>query len=354
MLPTLEPGTMLGRCRILNKIGSGSMGVVYRAHHTTLEMFVAVKVLHQTAAFGGVSQEWLERFRREAKLAARINHPGLVRVFDFGEEGGTPYLVMEFIQGKTLDMVIAERDPVGEHLALRILGQIAISLQAAHQAGIIHRDLKPANILIDPTGGIKIADLGLARDPHSAAITHPSSIAGTPQFMAPEAIEPDGEPDHRVDIYALGIVLYRMLFGKYPYRGTLQQVFAGHLTGQPELTPPEGVRLSPGTLYLVKRMLEKWPTRRLQTAVEVVQACRELLARLDGQQRIRSEIENRAPKSEDSSASRLSRAIKLRLKVESSLTDGKTILHATSVERIVAGILLFLLVALILSRLGSG
>lgn len=351
MQAQLAPGTILGRCRILDKIGSGSMGVVYRAYHTTLEVFVAVKVLHQTASFGGVSQEWLERFRREAKLAARINHPGLVRVFDFGEEGGTPYLVMELIQGKTLDTVITERNPVGEHLALRILGQVAISLQAAHQAGILHRDLKPANILITPSGEIKIADLGLARDPHSAAITHPSSIAGTPQFMAPEAIEPDGEPDHRVDIYALGIILYRMLFGKYPYRGSLQQVFAGHLTGQPDWSPPEGVRLSPGSLYLVRRLLEKWPARRLQSAVEVVQACRELLARLDGQQRIRDENERRTTGSEDSTASRLSRAIKERLKAESSLSDGRTILHATSIERLVAGTLLLLLAALILSRL---
>ena len=354
MQPCFAPGTILGRCRILDKIGSGSMGVVYRAYHTTLEMHVAVKVLHQSVSFGGASPEWLERFRREAKLAARVNHPGLVRVFDFGEEGGAPYLVMELIQGKTLDAIIAERDPVGEHLALRILGQVAISLQAAHQAGIVHRDLKPANIMVTPTGEIKIADLGLARDPHSAAITHPSSIAGTPQFMAPEAIEPDGDPDHRVDIYALGIILYRMLFGKYPYRGTLRQVFAGHLTGQPDWTPPEGTRLSPGSLYLVRRLLEKWPARRLQNAVEVVQACRELLARLDGQRRIREESERRSAKGEDSTASRLSRAIRTRLKAESSLSNGRTILHATSVERIVAGALLLLLAALILSRLGTG
>lgn len=345
----IAEGSTLGRCQLLGTIGRGSMGVVYRAYHTTLEMPVAVKVLN-APGMGPGATEWLERFRREAKIAARMNHPGLVRVFDFGEEGGIPYIVMELVQGRTLEAVIAERDPVGEHLALRIAGQIAVSLHAAHLAGIVHRDLKPANILIDGAGNLKIADLGLARDPHSAAITHPSGIAGTPHFMAPESIEAGGVTDHRADLYALGVILYRMLLGRLPYRGTLHQVLAGHLSGQPDWSVPEGKRLSPGSLYLMRRLLEKWPARRLQNAVEVVQACRELLARLDGQERVLAESARKAA-SEESTSSRISRALRKRLRAETSLSDGRRIVHATSTERILSAIALAVLAVLVLARL---
>lgn len=350
MSPNLPPGTMLGRCRIGEAIGKGSMGVVYKGFHTTLDMPVAVKVL-DAPWLGPGSGEWLDRFRREAKLAARLNHPGLVRVFDFGQERDTPYLVMELVHGKTLDTVILEREPMGEHLALRIVGQIAVSLHAAHQAGIVHRDLKPANIMIDSSGGLKIADFGLARDPHSAAITHPSGIAGTPHFMAPEAIETGGTPDHRVDIYALGVILYRMLYGRLPYRGTLHQVMAGHLSGQPDWTLPDHVRLSPGSLYLTRRLLEKWPEKRIQNAIEVVQACRELLARLDEQNRIQMGIEARPSKTGEGSSSRLARSIRERLRVETSASNGKVVLRATPLERLVSWLLLGLLTLLVLARL---
>lgn len=348
MMP--HANSMFGRCLLQERIGAGSMGVVHRAHHTTLDMPVAVKILN-APNIGPGTAEWLERFRREAKIAARLNHPGLVRVFDFGEEGGQPYIVMEFVEGRTLDAVIAERDPVDEHLALRITGQIAVSLQAAHQAGIVHRDLKPANILIDRSGHLKIADLGLARDPRAAAITHPSGITGTPHFMAPETIQADGDTDHRSDLYALGVILYRMIYGRLPYRGNLHQVLAGHLTGQPDWEIPPGRRLSPGTLYLVRRLLEKWPARRLQSAVETAQACRELLARLDAQERMREQARMPGAKTGESTASRLSRSIREKLRVETLLADGRTVLHATPVERIIAAVLFVLLAILVLLRL---
>ena len=336
----MPSGRMLGRCRISHRVGAGSMGVVYKAFHTTLEIPVAVKIL-RPPLLDSEGDGWRSRLRREAQITARLNHPGLVRVLDYGEEAESPYLVMEFVEGQTLEAILLQRDPIGEHLALRILGQIATAIHAAHQAGVIHRDIKPANILIDPAGHLKIADLGLARDPHAAAITHSSGITGTPHYMAPESLQGDIAPDHRVDLYAMGILLYRMLFTRLPYSGTLHQVLVGHMSGQPDWTIPEGMRISPGTLYMARRLLEKWPAKRLQTAIEVVQGCREQLARIDAQHRI--EAESTARKSAvatTSSSSRITRAIRDRLRAETSLKDGRTILHATSRERIVAWLLL--------------
>jgi len=339
---------MLGRCRLTKLIGSGSMGVVYEAYHTTLSMPVAVKVLNPMLASPDAT-EWRERLRREAQLAARLNHPGLVRVLDYGEESDSPYLVMEFIQGQTLEALLQKRDPVGENLALRILGQIATALHVAHQAGIVHRDLKPANILIESTGKLKVADLGLARDQHGAAITRPSGITGTPHYMAPETLDNSVEPDHRVDLYAMGVLLYRMLFCRLPYTGNIHQVLAGHIGGSPDWTIPDGSRISPGSLYLTRRLLEKWPAKRLQTAVEVVQGCRELLGRLDAQERLRAErLVQQAASPSGSSASRLGRVVREKLRSQTALKSGITIVHATSRERFLAWLLLVIVAFVVL------
>ena len=319
------------------------MGIVYEAHHTTLDIDVAIKVLHDHAV-GPEGAEWRLRLRREAQIAARLNHPGLVRVLDYGEDWGSPYIVMEFVRGQTLEQFLSDRVLLDENLALRIMGQVATGLHAAHEAGIVHRDIKPANLLIGSDGKVRIADLGLARDPHSAAITRPSGIAGTPHYMAPEALDAAMTPDHRVDIYALGVLLYRMVYGRLPYPGSLHQVLAGHLHGQPDWTPPEGVRISPGTLYLIRRLLEKWPARRLQSAVELVQGCRELLARLDGQKRMQTELEKRTRSSSSSgTGTRFGRAIRGKLRLESDSSSGIKVVHATARERIIAWVFLLAL-----------
>jgi len=340
MRQELSAGETLGRCTIRKRVGSGSMGVVYEAHHTTLAIDVAIKVLHD-APSGPEGLEWRERLRREAQMAARLNHPGLVRVLDYGEETGSPYIVMEFVRGQTLEYLLSQRGLLEEHLALRILGQVATGLHAAHQAGIVHRDIKPANLLIGTDGNIRIADLGLARDPHSAAITRPSGIAGTPHYMAPESLDAQVVPDHRVDLYALGVLLYRMLYGRLPYAGSLHQVLAGHLHGTPDWDPPEGVRISPGSLYLTRRLLEKWPAKRLQTAVELVQACRELLARLNSQKRIQAEqLARREAPSSSGTGTRFANSIRERLRSETELRSGITVTHATARERLIAWLLL--------------
>lgn len=147
----LQPGQAIGRCTIRQRVGVGSMGIVYEAHHNTLDIDVAVKVLHEHAV-GPDGAEWKERLRREAQIAARLNHPGLVRVLDYGEDWGSPYIVMEFVRGQTLEQFLSDRVLLDENLALRILGQVATGLHAAHQAGIVHRDIKPANLLIGRDG----------------------------------------------------------------------------------------------------------------------------------------------------------------------------------------------------------
>ena len=272
-----EAGARLGRCQLVSRIGEGSMGVVWEAWHTTLGIAVAVKIL---------KNEWdpdrhsraLERFRMEANFAAKINHPSIVRVLDFGDEG-IPYLVMELVRGPDLHAWIRHRRRVDDILALKVVGHVAVGLAVLHQAGIVHRDLKPSNILISEGQALKLSDLGLARSPQDAVFS--DMISGTPHYLAPESLDPSRSADPRSDLYALGVMLFRMLIGRLPYTGTTEEVLQGHLWGQPDWTIPEGVRIDSGTLYLVMRLLEKDPTRRMQNAVEVVQACREQVARLE-------------------------------------------------------------------------
>lgn len=309
-------GRLLGRCRLERLIGQGSMGDVYLAEHTTLQMPVAVKLIRPEISSGPEGWRFRERLAREARIAARLNHPGLVRVLDFGEEEGHPYLVMEYIQGTTLDAWLRERGPVHEHLALRIVGNLCTALQVAHQEGIIHRDLKPSNVLVAPDGRMKIADLGLARETTSAALTHPSGVAGTPHYIAPECLSENGQPDGRSDLYAVGVLFYRLLYGKLPFEGGVAQVLHAQVTRAPDWTLPEGVGASGGTLYLLRRLMEKSPDRRMPTAVSVVQACREQLARLEDQQRKAAEIQAQAKPSE-SAGSGLRHQVKERLSIRS-------------------------------------
>lgn len=253
------------------------MGVVWEAWHTTLAIPVAVKVLKDDGdPFR--RRRALERFRMEANLAASINHPSVVRVMDFGDDG-RPYLVMELVRGPDLHTWIRHRRRVDDILALKVIGHVAVGLAVLHQAGIVHRDLKPSNVLISEGQSLKLSDLGLARGPNDAVSS--DMISGTPHYLSPECLDPSRSPDPRSDLYALGVMLFRMVIGRLPFVGTTEEVLQGHLRGQPDWTIPEGVRIDSGTLYLVMRLLEKDPARRIQSALEVVQACREHVARLE-------------------------------------------------------------------------
>ncbi len=235
-------------------IGRGGMGAVYRARQRRLDRTVALKVLVPELADDSA---FAQRFLREARAMARMSHPNVVTVHDFGEEAGRYYLVMEYVEGASLRDVIAE-GRLAPAQALAVVGEICAGLAYAHAQGVVHRDIKPENILIDRDGAAKIADFGLAKLAGSAgagALTRTSQVMGTPQYMAPEQIVRPLEVDHRADIYSLGVVFYEMLTGELP-----QGVF-----------PPPSKRapIDVGLDEVVLKTLEREPERRYQAATDV-------------------------------------------------------------------------------------
>lgn len=254
--PSLEEvARMFPQLEILALLGKGGMGVVYKARQPTLDRFVALKILPpQTAAGSG----FIERFNREARALAKLTHPNIVAVHEFGQVNGLPYFIMEFVDGLNL----RELERTGElsaREALQIVPQICEALQFAHDEGIVHRDIKPENILLDKKGRVKIADFGIAKilgAPGGVAITETQGAIGTPHYMAPEQVEKPASVDHRADIFSLGVVFYEMLTGELPL---------GKF-GPPSSRKVEvDVRLDEVVLHA----LEKDPQRRYQQVKQV-------------------------------------------------------------------------------------
>ncbi|MFB7585730.1 Stk1 family PASTA domain-containing Ser/Thr kinase [Streptomyces sp. NPDC056169] len=214
-----------GRYRVDARIAVGGMATVYRAVDTRLDRVLALKVMHPALA---TDAAFVERFIREAKSVARLDHPNVVGVFDQGAEGAYVYLAMEYVAGCTLRDVLRERGALAPRAALDILEPVLAALGAAHRAGFVHRDMKPENVLIGDDGRVKVADFGLVRAVGSATATT-GSVLGTVSYLAPEQIE-HGTADTRADVYACGVVLYEMLTGGKPHAGdTPAQVLYQHL-----------------------------------------------------------------------------------------------------------------------------
>ncbi|HEU0019837.1 MAG TPA: protein kinase [Thermoleophilaceae bacterium] len=211
-----------GRFRLEEKIGAGGMSTVYRAYDTTLERWVAIKSMHRDIS---TDPDQLERFRREARAVARLNHPHVVTVIDFGEDDGSPYIVLELVEGETLKQTIKRegRLPVAEAVAYAI--EIGRALSAAHAAHLVHRDVKPQNVLIDREGRAKVTDFGIARSLEVHGLTATGRVLGTTDYVAPEqALGHD--VTEQSDVYSLGIVLYEMLAGEPPFRAESQVAVA--------------------------------------------------------------------------------------------------------------------------------
>ncbi|MCS6864782.1 MAG: serine/threonine-protein kinase [Gemmataceae bacterium] len=264
-------GFKLGPYRILNQIGAGGMGQVFLAEHATLRRKVALKVLPPKQASDKAN---VERFYHEARAAAALDHPNIVHAYDVACDQGTHFLVLEYIDGQTLDRKLRkqQRLPVGE--AVSYIIQAAAGLQHAHEKGVAHRDIKPANLLLGRDGIVKILDLGLAQffEDSSTQLQRGSDIImGTTDYVAPEQLRGE-QADHRSDIYNLGATLYHLLTGQPPFTGTTAAKMVAHhlsaVTPAHELCPDVPEELS----HVVEVMLAKNPNDRYQTAAEVIQA----------------------------------------------------------------------------------
>jgi len=259
----------LSHYRVLEKIGSGGMGVVYRAHDETLDRDVALKVLPT----GMLSDEHArKRFRREALSLARLNHPNIGGVYEFGSEGGVDFLVMELVSGLTLDARLAV-GPMEESEVLRYGAQLADGLEAAHQQGILHRDLKPGNLRLSKEGRLKILDFGLAEWTNAEGDSDPTAtnakVSGTVAYMAPEQLR-GKNADIRSDIYAAGAVLYEMATGKHPYAEMSgPQLIAQILDRPPSRPASRNRKLSPALESIILKGIDRDPDRRYQSAREM-------------------------------------------------------------------------------------
>lgn len=256
---------LAGRYRILELVGIGGMGMVYKAEDEQLGLPVAIKVLRPDLARDG---RRLERFKQELVLARQVSHPNVVRIHDIGSDGDLVFLSMDFVAGRSLSELLAAEGPLAAERAVAIARQVASGLAAAHDAGVVHRDLKPGNVLLDDSGRAAISDFGVARSLGGAGATLPGSVVGTLDYLSPEQAR-GGEIDGRADLYALGILLHEMLTGELPFAGgSATEVLAQRLTGATRDRLPAEV---PRQLAaVVRRLLQREPDRRPASAGEVL------------------------------------------------------------------------------------
>ena len=271
----------------LYRLGQGGMGVTYKATDTTLDRPVALKLI---AADLLKSTKARQRFLREAKAAAKIVHPNVATVFQFGEEGDAYFYAMEFLEGEDLERYVHNRGPLSPRDALLVIHQVAQALEAAQSHQLIHRDIKPGNIMTrgNRSGDleVKLIDFGLARltdpsDSGAGQITHSQDFVGSPAFASPEQCEMDGMLDTRSDIYSLGVTLWYLLLAKLPFTGTVGQLLVAHAVKAPPWNELESL---PGSVVeLLRRMLAKDPIERPQTPAELQEAIEKVIAGLTGQ-----------------------------------------------------------------------
>src|SRR5579864_7891379 len=265
----LRPGTFLsGRYEIMQLLGQGGMGAVYKARDKELDRLVAIKLIRPELAR---NPEILQRFKQELILARQVTHKNVIRIFDLGQSDGVKFITMEFVEGQDLRSLLLERGKLPPEQAARIMLQICHALEAAHAEGVIHRDLKPQNIMMDQSGCVTVMDFGIARSAYLPGMTQTGALIGTPEYMSPEQAR--GEKlTERSDLFSLGVILYELLTGKSPYPadaplGTLWK----RLQEKPK--PPAEIDVTvPKPLNdIVMSALEIEPEKRLSSAREMAQ-----------------------------------------------------------------------------------
>jgi serine/threonine-protein kinase len=283
---------LYGQFRIREICGRGSMGTVYRAHQTSMDREVALKVLRRDLLR---DERVVKRFQREARASARLSHPNIITVYLVGDtDDGVPFLAMEFVHGKSLDEICAESGPLPPVRAIHIARQIASALGEAHGQSIVHRDLKPENILLTnkkhAPDFVKVLDFGIAKILYTndeSMLTQTGAIFGTPYYLSPEQAA-GADIDHRCDLYALGVILFRMVTGQLPFRSSSgMAVLIQHLKDPPP-APRDIVKAVPRSLdRLILKMLEKAPGDRFQSAEELGVALDAVVAEIRGESVVR-------------------------------------------------------------------
>ena len=265
---------LIGRYQIDATLGQGAMGVIYRAHDPEIDRVVAIKLIRADLLNGTEREEYVVRFRREARAAGRCLHPNIVTVYDFALHDGNPFLVMEFVDGATLADAMRHTPRFDPADAVFVTLQVLAALTAAHATGVVHRDIKPANVMLVGGTLVKVTDFGISRI--DSAITHSGAVVGTPSYMSPEQAR-GGAIDLRTDLFSAGVMLFEMLAGQKPFRGNsfseLWNVLAGPSPADP--APLHGV--TPALVAVVMRSLDKNIEARFANAAAMAEALRQAI-----------------------------------------------------------------------------
>lgn len=269
----LAAGTHLGRYEILAEIGRGGMGVVYRARDPKIDRFVAIKTISLFGQEPEDEREYRERFVFEARAAGRLSHPGIVTIFDVGEEpeNHAPYIVMEYVTGESLrKLLAAENKKIPVKITLRLVQELAEALHYAHSQGVIHRDIKPSNALVTPEWHAKIADFGIAKL-NLAQLTIPGQLLGSPAYMSPEQLSGEGV-DSRSDLFSLGVILYTMITGHRPFQGNSATTVCFKVVNRDPIPVTSFDADLPAELdEIIMRAMAKNPADRFQSGAEMAE-----------------------------------------------------------------------------------
>ena len=269
-------GQNMGKYRVIDRVGRGGMGTVFRAVDDTLNREVAIKILNAELN----DPEVARRFRAEAVTVARLNHPGIATIFELFQHEGQWMMVMEFVRGETLEHLVERQGPLSPQRAADLTMQALAALAHAHRMGVVHRDLKPANVMITESGAVKIMDFGIARVAGSEHLTHAGFLMGTPAYMAPEQVT-GGEIDARTDLYSMGVVFYYLVSGRLPFKGDNPIAMAQSRVNDKPIPVAQVREGLPAWIEpLIERALSKPAEERFQSADQFREALRRGLAGL--------------------------------------------------------------------------